>query len=338
MTHTPAIPGQTDPSSLLAALRDLRAAAATCANSPAWSAPDDDLLAAITEAHAAQQAMTAILLHLIQQADIRSLTKIKRRAGTSTWLAEELRLTVPAARRLAKRARQVCARPRLAAALRNGEINADQAGAIAQAVHTLPDTVDTARADAAETMLIAEADQLDPWRLARSGDRVLDVLDPAGAHARETVRAGREAARSETRARRRLSVTPVPHGDGVRLSGVLDARSAAVVEAALSRHGAPPSPADSTARPPSIPAGTATAAERRADALVEVCRLSLDAVPRSAATTDIHRPAPVPSQPGVVIALNKPHARRGNRAARKRTKSPHHDAGKNGRTRQPARH
>ena len=321
MTQTPHTLGHIDPASLLAAIRDLRASAMTCADNPTWSAPDDDLLAAITEAHAAQQAMTALLLHLIHQADTRALTKIKRRAGTSSWLADELRLTVPAARRLAKRARQVCARPRLAAALRDGQVNADQAGAIAQAVHGLPESVDPIRADAAETMLIAEADQLDAWRLARSSDRVLDLFDPAGAHARAAAHAAREAARSSA-SPRHLSVKPTPGGDGVRLTGTLDARSAAVLEAALSRHGTPP--ADSATTTPA--SDVRTTAERRADALVRVCHLSL------AATSPTDESAPAS---GVVIALSNPRRRS---TGRKRAKNPHHNTGKSNRTRHPVRH
>ncbi|MDP9797295.1 hypothetical protein J2S43_005807 [Catenuloplanes nepalensis] len=333
MTDTHAIPGQIDPTSLLDALRDLRAAAVTCANTPNWAAPADEVLAAIAEAHAAQQAVTAILLHLIQQADIRCLSKIKRRAGTSTWLAEELHITVPAARRLAKRARQVCARPRLAAALRNGEVNAEQAGAIAHTVHDLPDTIDPARADAAESILIAEADRLDSWQLSRSGDRVLDLLDPAGIPARESARADREATRSEALAHRRLSVTPAPHGDGVRLTGLLDTRSAAVVEAALTRHGAPPTPTD----PSSATPDARTASQRRADALVEVCRLSLGKGP-SPAPDRRPDPAPAPSPPGMVIPLNSPHAHPTSRSARKRAKTQPRASGKNNRSRQPVRH
>jgi hypothetical protein len=332
MTHTPHHP---QPASLLAAVRDLRAAALSCADDPSWSMPDDDVLAAIAEAHAAQQATTALLLHLIQQADNRSLTKIKRRAGTSTWLAQELRITVPAARRLAKRARQVCARPTLAAALRTGQINAEQAGAIAHTVHHLPGTIDPARVDAAETMLIAEADQLDAVRLTRASDRVLDLLDPSGATARETARRGRETAAATARTSRRLSLTPVAPGDAVRLTGVLDPRSAAVLEAALHRYGAasgpPPSP-DALLTAP-------TAARRRADALVEICRLSLVAPTHRPTATppDDVTPTSAPDPAGVVIALNTPRSRLTNRATRKRAKTTHHGSDKTSRTRHPTR-
>ncbi|WP_033340263.1 DUF222 domain-containing protein [Catenuloplanes japonicus] len=337
MTHTPTNPADPQPASLLDAVRNLRAAAMSCTDGQPWSMPDDDVLAALAEAHAAQQAVTALLLHLIQQADIRSLTKIKRRAGTSAWLAEELHLTVPAARRLAKRARQVCTRPRLAAALRTGRVNAEQAGAIARTVHDLPDTIDATRADAAETMLIAEADRLDAVRLARSSDHVLDLLDPPGAAARETARR-REAATAPTaRTTRRLSVTPAADGDAVRLTGVLDARSAAVLEAALHRYGAPSPATRHTPIAPHAPEDTPAAAERRADALVEICRLSLVAPTRPAPDGRDALVQPLTTDPtGVVVALNTPRTRLPNRTTRKRTKSTHHGTDKNGR-RHPTR-
>lgn len=335
MTHTPTRPVHPQPTSLLAAVRGLRAAAMSCADNASRSTPDDDVLTAVAEAYAAQQATTALLLHLIQQADNRSLTKIKRRAGTASWLAEELRVTVPAARRLAKRARQVCARPRLAAALRDGQVNAEQAGAIARSVHDLPETIDATRADAAETMLIAEAGRLDAVRLARSSEHVLDLLDPAGAGARETERHRREAAASATHPSRRLSVTPSPHGDAVRLSGVFDARSAAVLEAALHRYGAPTL---SSVHAPHAAHDATTAAESRADALVEICRLSLVAPARPApAVPGAHTRPPAADPDGVVIALKQPRARLTPRSTRKRAKAPHHGSDKNGRTRHPVR-
>ncbi|MFI5845128.1 DUF222 domain-containing protein [Catenuloplanes sp. NPDC051500] len=328
MTQTPHRP---QPASLLAAVRALRAAAMSCANDPSWSMPDDDVLAAVAEAHAAQQATTALLLHLIEQADNRSLTKIKRRAGTSTWLAEELRITVPAARRLAKRARQVCARPKVAAALRTGQINAEQAGAIAHTVHDLPDTIDAARVDAAETMLIAEADQLDAVRLTRASDRVLDLLDPSGAIGREAARQRRETAAVNSRTARRLSLTPTAPGDAIRLTGVFDPRSAAVLEAALHRYGSVPV---ASAAPASVP----DAAQRRADALVEICRLSLVAPTQRLTPTPPDGPtrSSAPDPAGVVIALNTPRARLTNRSARKRAKSTHHGSDKNSRSRHPS--
>ena len=164
------------------------------------------------------------------------------------------------ARSLVKQGRALQERPALDAALRDGAVNAAQASVIDEAVRDLPDELDTAAVDKAESILIGWAGELEPRQLRKHALRVLDHVAPDLAHAatEEHLKRQQELAHE----RRTLKIYPIPYGR-VRINGVLDEESAAVVTAAL----------EPLCRPAAE--GPRSYDQRRADALVEVCRMAL---------------------------------------------------------------
>ncbi|NPC96513.1 HNH endonuclease signature motif containing protein [Nocardioides sp. zg-DK7169] len=121
-------------------------------------------------------------------------------------------------------------RPVLAAGLRAGEVNVDQAGLIAAALAELPDEVEASVVEQAESRLVELAAQFDPVELRRLGRRILDVVAPEVAEAAEA----RRLAELEASARRRMRLGLRALGDGTtRISGRIPDASAARLAAYL---------------------------------------------------------------------------------------------------------
>jgi Domain of unknown function (DUF222)/HNH endonuclease len=117
--------------------------------------------------------------------------------------------------------------------------------------------------DKAEAALVEYAAQFGPDPLRKLGRRVLTHVAPQVAERIEAA----ALARAEARAAQTRAFTMTPTGDGrVRLTGWLPVEAAAIVNAAV----------DPLCNPRlTDPTDRRTAAQRRADALVEVCRLAL---------------------------------------------------------------
>lgn len=174
-------------------------------------------------------------------------------AGARTapaWLRRELRLGAGEARRTVALGRALPLLPGTATALAAGEIGLAHAQVMASALEQVGATT------------IAEAE-----------DALLSVArltDPAGL--REAVKALREALdpdaleRDYVKALGRRQVSCVPVGAGFHLSGFLDAESGAIVATAINARIRPSGPDDRR-----------RIGERRADALADICRESLDA-------------------------------------------------------------
>jgi hypothetical protein len=130
---------------------------------------------------------------------------------------------------------------------------------IAKAVADLPAEY-RARAD---KYLVDQAAEFGPQPLTGLGERVLEVVAPEQAEAREL--AALERAEERAYIARDLRLSQLPGDDRVRLTGWLDREGAAVVQAALDPLCAPRGSGAEDVRTPG---------QRRADALVEVCRLA----------------------------------------------------------------
>ncbi len=245
----------------LAQVRGLATEAATAA---VWPLPDTDLLACLDAVHEAEQALVAAKLHLIREIDGRDVAGGHGATSMAVWLRGRLRISLRSGRRLVELARQVEQRPALDTALGKGQVNTEQAAVVAGVVDTLPSQVAPDLVDNAETALIDYADELDPDELAKLGRRILAYVAPEVAEQAEAEAMRRE--QDKAHAGRGLCLSPLG-GARVRISGQLDTEGAAMLRAALDPLCAP--------RNSDGPDDTRTVAQRRADALVEVCSLAL---------------------------------------------------------------
>jgi hypothetical protein len=144
--------------------------------------------------------------------------------------------------------------PATAAALAEGAVSVDHAGVIARTMVALPGGLSTEQEHLAETHLAGWARVHDPVTVGRLGRHLIHALDTDTLEEREE--------RAYQRRELRLSDA----GDGsTRVSGRLDAESAAMVRAALDPLSAP-CPGPDGERDPR------TAGQRTADALVELAR------------------------------------------------------------------
>ncbi|WP_158647606.1 HNH endonuclease signature motif containing protein [Actinoplanes sp. ATCC 53533] len=243
---------------MLELLSETRRAAAACAAAPAWAVSDRDLVECLQQSWAAVQQLTAVTAHLIQQAQAQGLPQAHAATSTAVWLRHQLRVSPGAAVRLVKIAEALHARPVLDTEVCAGTVSADHATAIAAKIADLPAEVGREVTDKAEVMLVDWADDFDPATLGRLGGRILEHVAPEAAEQREAD----FLARQEARAHHRRAFTLSPLGNGqVRLSGYLDVTGAGAVTAAL----------DPLCHPRYDPAEERTPAQRRADALVDIC-------------------------------------------------------------------
>jgi hypothetical protein len=251
------------------AVTRLRVLAGEAAEAPVWPLSDDDLVGCLRVLHEAGQVVQAALSHLVREVEGRGVPAAAHASSTPVWLRELLHVSIHSAKRMTQLGRWVDERPVLDKALCAGAVNVEQARAIAAAVGDLPDDLGRGVVDAAEAQLIGLAREWEPLVLRRYGTRVLhhvapDIADAADAAALE---------RQERRAQRARALSLTRNGDGrVRVTGWLTSQAAAIVAAALDPLCAPDRDAAGVSRSP---------AQRRADALVEVCELAMrtDALP-----------------------------------------------------------
>ncbi|MEH1125162.1 HNH endonuclease signature motif containing protein [Micromonospora sp. CPCC 206061] len=239
-------------------LEQLRSVTGQCAGTPAWSLLDADLTDALQAVHDAEQMLAAAKLHLIREIDGRGLPITQEASSTPVWLRGRLHISIHAARRAVDLARALDQRLVLDAALSDATLNVEQAQLIARTLADLADQAPADIVDAAEKTLLEQYADWEPGVLRRITDRILahvapDIAEDADRKATE---------RDEKRAQQTRGFTMTNNGDGrYRVTGWLDTEAAAIVDAAFD--------------PLCKPDNDRTATQRRADALVEVCRLAL---------------------------------------------------------------
>ena len=199
----------------------------------------------------------------MREAHGRDLPRRQDATSAVAWLRDLLRITPAEARLLVALGETLDGRPTLADAVVAGTVNAGQASAIGRVLADVP-AEEPALVDKVEAILVHDARQFEPTILRQLGERVLAHLNPELADARLRDRLERE----EKQARQRRGFTLSSDGlGGTRISGVLDSESAAIVGAAIEPLAKPMRGDDG----PDL----RTPAARRADALVDVCRLAL---------------------------------------------------------------
>jgi hypothetical protein len=245
------------------ALTRVEEAVKDCLSVGVYALPPASLVDCLDRVQVLAQRVLSLQLGLVREADARSVAAGEGASSTAVWLRDRWRVTPSTAARMVKLAAVLDARPATAAALAAGMVNGEQATVIGAAVKRLPILH---HADG-ERLLLSHADVLGPRELGRVGERLFEVLDPDQADklAREAVERDEQRAHHE----RCFTVTDIPGSARVRVSGWLDREAAAILRTALDPLCAPCPDPDTGARDPRSPA------QRRADALAEVCRLAL---------------------------------------------------------------
>jgi Domain of unknown function (DUF222) len=260
----------------------------------------DELVSCVDDIQLVVQQAAAVQLALVRQVDSLGVAATMGATSTLAWLRDRHRISHGAASRLVKLARAVDADAGspTTEALAAGAVNVEQVQVITDAVAKLP----AEHRKAGEEHLLGEAACFGPRELGRLGQRIFEVVAPEEAEKQ----ALDELERAERRAwhDRGLWLTDIAGTSKVRLTGWLDQESAASVRAALDplcaprttrrrtagrgdgRAAAPgsdtatssadPTDADPTDADPTDadPTDMRSPAQRRADALVEVCRLA----------------------------------------------------------------
>jgi hypothetical protein len=272
-----------DNGGVLEAVERLRVDAAKCAEAPVWTVPATELIDTLVALHQLEQTVAAMKLHVVRQADALDVASDQRFRNTTAWLRSLLLLDSSAARQLVEQAAGIDRRPAVDAALSKGAIHLRQAEAITDALDALPtDEVPTDIVARAETALLDFAGEFAPAQLRRIGSRILEHVAPDLAERLEAAMLRRQ----EERAFRKRALTlSTPFEGSVFLRGCLTVEGAAVVAAALDPLCAP------------IAGDERTPAQRRADALVDVCRLALR-------TTELPENGGEPPQVAVTVAFD----------------------------------
>src|SRR3954452_1183843 len=255
----------------VAVLREVDALLTALAEPGLWTVADAELLRLTCAAESTRRKVEALRLGIVAEVSARDLARQAGARSTSEWLVQKTRVGRAEARRTVRAAERLSAHaPKVRDELAAGGIGLGHASAIADVMAILhsratrfqsPVTYDVLRA--AEATLLDLAATLDPAHLATAGTHLIDRVDP------DWNPFDSDDAVLAQEAQREFTCTPRPDG-GTRFSGGADPEGRAIIEAALSPLSAPrPTTAEGRDR--------RSPAQRRGEALVELCRRQLDA-------------------------------------------------------------
>ncbi|MBU2665642.1 HNH endonuclease [Actinoplanes bogorensis] len=260
---------------MLAEVQLLGKDTAALAGARLWALSDDEVTDCLRAAHRLEQAAAVLQAQLVRQACSRGLPAAHGARTPGGWLRELLRLDPQPARELVEQATALDRHPVVEQAALDGVVDLRQAVVISEILDAVPADLTALAADAGvdpsgvETAELLEraghtmidlAGRLPAFQLRRIGERILTHVAPHLADQADAAALARQEARAHQRRGFTLSL-PV---DGmVRVSGVLGAEDAATLSAAL----------HPLCRP--IPGDDRAPRQRRADALIDVCRLAL---------------------------------------------------------------
>ncbi|WP_082772449.1 HNH endonuclease signature motif containing protein [Actinoplanes sp. TFC3] len=257
----------------MATLEHLRGDVADLAAAPRWSLSDEERCDCLRAAYRLRETATALLLTMAYETETAGTPAHRGHPDLIGFLRGELRVDPAQARELATQAALVSRWPTVQQALIGGRVDVRQAAVIAAAVDEMPATLaevdDGTLTDqrphaeivqAAQDRLIALAGDFPAYQVRRLSQRILDHVAPEIAERAEELALRRQEERAWGQ---RGFTLALPQAGLVRVSGALTVEAAATVRAALEPLCGPKTREDRTA------------AQQRADALIDVCRLAL---------------------------------------------------------------
>jgi hypothetical protein len=242
------------------ALATLNEAMGRCLAVPLFARSSKQLVGYLDRLQAHQQRLAAMQAALVRELEVLEVPGRRGATSTAAWLRSRYRMSPGAAKGLERLAHATGDHaPAVTAALEAGTVNADQAWVIAKVVADVPAEV---RAKA-EEHLVAEAKTFGPDDLGRLGERVLEHVAPELLE--QQAESALERAERIAYDKRDLTITDIAGTSKVRIHGLMDRESAAHLRAAIDPLSAP--------RPTKDGPDPRTPGQRRADALVDVCKL-----------------------------------------------------------------
>ncbi|WP_193608325.1 HNH endonuclease signature motif containing protein [Nocardioides lijunqiniae] len=202
-THPPSHP-------LLVAVARAHAELDTVADQPLWSMTKEEAARALVEETRLNARLASLTLKTAVQAERTEVGAAQGATSAAAWLAHETHMTQRDAAALTKLGKALEAHPPVEEALSRGDVLADQAKAIVEAVDALPDDVGTAIKTQARDHLLGEAAHFDSIRLRILGKQVLEVVAPEVGEAEEARQL--EAQERKARAKARFTMHDDGHG------------------------------------------------------------------------------------------------------------------------------
>lgn len=159
---------------------------------------DADVVRLLDAVTTASSRLTSVQCLTASEADARRLGEATGARRTHDWWADRSRLTLAEARRLTALGVALTRPPHasIAAALAAGDLHADQARVVVEAVDAFPAHVDAEVRARAATSLLGHAQQHDARGLKQIGKRILDVVAPEVGETQEAAALEAEEARA----------------------------------------------------------------------------------------------------------------------------------------------
>lgn len=230
-----------------------RKAAAMLAADQAWTASDGDLLRDLRLLGQLEAAAAMVGHELVRESQVRNLAAADGQSSTPAWLSRAMRLHPGEAKARVNDAAMLTGKASTTGtALRDGELNASQARAIAAGLGRIQAHASADEFSQAETFLLREGRFLHAGQITRLARHIEAVLDADGELER----------RERAFADRAFTISDLGNGRH-RLRGTLTDEGAALLKAALDPLAAPRPATDGTKDPRSP-------GQRNADALVDL--------------------------------------------------------------------
>jgi hypothetical protein len=173
-------------------LTALRAALDSLRDQPAGLLSGAEQLEVLQESLRLEARFHAWQAQLAARIDAAEIAWQEHGTSTATWLADAVNLTRREAGRLIAAGQGLLRFPLVADAARSGSVLPGQAEAITQVLDDLPEDFPTDTVREAQVMLVGFAASHNSVELRRLTSRLVEILDPATAEAREAARLDRE--------------------------------------------------------------------------------------------------------------------------------------------------